>query len=157
MAATNPRFEDKFDGASNFLFWKARVTLFLKEHDLWEIVEKVVPVPTNVALKEAHEKMNIKAQRVIMGAMKDHLIPHLVEKQSAIEMFKALVDLFQSDNLNRKMILRNKLRSIRMSRSDKVTSYFMRITQTHDQLVAIGEKVDDIGLVNVALNGFIKS
>jgi hypothetical protein len=67
------------------------------------------------------------------------------------------VDLFQSDNLNRKMILRNKLRSIQMSRSDNVTSYFMRITQTRDQLAAIGEKVDDVELVNVALNGFTKS
>jgi hypothetical protein len=75
----------------------------------------------------------------------------------AREMFKALVDLFQSDNLNKKMILRNKLRSIQMSRSDNVTSYFMRITQTHDQLAAIGEKVDDVELVNVALNGFTKS
>jgi hypothetical protein len=44
-----------------------------------------------------------------------------------------------------------------MSRSDNVTSYFMRITQVHDQLAAIGEKVDDVELVNVALNGLPKS
>ena len=50
----------------------------------------------------AHEKKDIKAQRVI----------NVEKKQSDGEMFKALVDLFQSDNLNRKMILRNKLRSI---------------------------------------------
>jgi hypothetical protein len=56
-----------------------------------------------------------------------------------------------------KMVLRNKLRSIQMSRSDNVTSYFMRITQTRDQLAAIGEKVDEAELVNVALNGFTKS
>ena len=48
------------------------------------------------------------------------------------------------------------LKSIQMSRYDNVTGYFMRITQTRDQLVAIGEKVDDIELVNVALNGFTK-
>jgi hypothetical protein len=41
-----------------------------------------------------------------------------------------------------------------MSRSDNVTSYFMRITQAHDQLAAIGEKLDDEELVNVVLNGF---
>jgi hypothetical protein len=72
-------------------------------------------------------------------------------------MFKVLVDLLQSDNLNRKMILRNKFRSIQMSRSDNVTNYFMRITQTCDQLATIGEKVDEAKLVNVALNGFNKS
>jgi hypothetical protein len=75
-----------------------------------------------------HEKKDIRAKSMIMNGMKDHLIPHLVEKQSAREMFKALVDLFQSDNMIKKMILRNKLRSIQMSRFDNVTNYFMRIT-----------------------------
>ena len=100
------------DGAPNFLSWKARVTLLLKEHDLWEIVEKVVPVPTDATQKVAHENKDIKAQRLIMATVKDHLIPHVAEKQSTREIFKDLVDLFQSDNLNKKMILRNKLRSI---------------------------------------------
>jgi hypothetical protein len=72
-------------------------------------------------------------------------------------MFKALVDLFQSDNLNENMIMRKKVKSIQMSRSKNFTRYFMRITCTHDQLAAIGEKVDDVELVNVALNSFTKS
>jgi hypothetical protein len=44
-----------------------------------------------------------------------------------------------------------------MSRFDNVTSYFIRITQTHDHIEAIGDKVDDVELVNVALDGFTKS
>jgi hypothetical protein len=154
---SNLRVEDRLDGASNFLSWKARVTLLLKEYDLWEIVDKVVPPPTDPQALAAHQKKEIKAQWVILDVVKDHLIPHLSEKKTTKEMFDALVSLFQSDNLNRKMILRNKLRSVQMSRSDNVTSYFMRITQVHDQLATIGEKVDDIELVNVALNGFPKS
>jgi hypothetical protein len=98
-----------------------------------------------------------RAQRVILDAVKDHLIPHLSEKQTTREMFNALVGLFQSDNMNRKMILRNKLRSVQMSRSDNVTSYLMRITQIRDQLAAVGEKVTDAELVNTTLNGFSKS
>jgi hypothetical protein len=72
-------------------------------------------------------------------------------------MFKALVDLFQSDNLNRKMILRNKIKSIQRSRSDNVIGYFMRITQTCNWLATTREKVVDVEVVNVALNGFTKS
>jgi hypothetical protein len=68
--------------------------LLLKEHDLWEITEKVVPTPTDVAEKAALEKKDIKAQRVILDVVKDHLIPHVAEKQLTREMFKALVDLF---------------------------------------------------------------
>ena len=44
-----------------------------------------------------------------------------------------------------------------MSRSDNVTIYFMRITQVRDQLAAIEEKMEDIELVNVVLNGLSKS
>jgi hypothetical protein len=69
-------------------------------------------------------------------------------------MYDALVGLYQSGNTNRKLILRHKLRSVEMSKSDTVASYLMRITQIRDQLVAIGEAVDDTELVNVALNGF---
>jgi hypothetical protein len=157
MASTPLRVEDRLDGASNFLSWKARVTLALKEYDLWELVDKVVVPPTDPTALEAHKKKEIKAERVILDSVKDHLIPHLSEKKMTKEMFDALVGLFQSTNMNRKMVLRNKLRSVQMSRSDNVTSYFMRITQVHDQLAAIGEKMEDVELMNVALNGLPKS
>ena len=47
MAATSVRFKDQLDGASNFLSRKARLNLLFKEHDLWEIIEKVVSIQTN--------------------------------------------------------------------------------------------------------------
>jgi hypothetical protein len=157
METTPLRVEDRLDGASNFLSWKARVTLALKEYDLWELVDKVVTPPTDPTTLEAHNKKEIKAERVLLDSMKDHLIPHLTEKKMTKEMFDALVSLFQSKNMNRKMVLRNKLRSMQMSRYDNVTSYLMRITQVHDQLAAIGEKMEDTELMNVALNGLPKS
>jgi hypothetical protein len=48
------------DGESNFLSCKERVNLALKEYDLWELVEKVVYVPTNLADLEVHQKKEIK-------------------------------------------------------------------------------------------------
>jgi hypothetical protein len=89
--------------------------------------------------------------------MKDHINPHLSKKNNSKDMFDALVGLFQNDNMNRKMVLRNKLIFMKMSRSDNVTSYLMGITLVHDQLTAIWEKLDDVELINVALNGFPKS
>jgi hypothetical protein len=77
MAAISLRFEDRLDGPSNFLSWKARVTLLLKENDLWEICSQEITPPTDVQQKAAHERKEIKAQRVILDAVKDHLILHL--------------------------------------------------------------------------------
>jgi len=89
-----------------------------------------------------------------MDVIKDHLIPHISEKKMTKEMFDALVGLYQSENINRKMILHNKLRSVEMTRSDTVTNYLMKVTQTRDKLAVVGEKVEDKELVNKALNGF---
>jgi hypothetical protein len=86
--------------------------------------------------------------------VKDHLIPHLFKKKTTKEMFDAMVSLYQSENINKKMILRNKLKSIEMTRLDTVTSYLMKVTRIHDQLAAVGEKIADAELVNMALNGF---
>jgi hypothetical protein len=100
----------------------------LKEYDLWELVDKVITPPKNLAALEARKKKEIKAKTVLLDSMKDHLTPHLSEKKMAKEMVDALVSLFQRKNINRKMVLRNKHISMQMSRFDHVTSYLMRIT-----------------------------
>jgi hypothetical protein len=104
--------EDRLDGASNFLSWKVKVTLLLDENDLWDIVKNVATHPTDLQESVAHNKRVVKAKQVILDAIKDHLIPHVSEKKTAKETFDALVSLYKSQNINRKMILRNKLRSI---------------------------------------------
>jgi hypothetical protein len=42
MASASLGFEEKLDGALNFLSWKMRVTLLLEENDLWDIVKDIV-------------------------------------------------------------------------------------------------------------------
>jgi hypothetical protein len=126
----------------------------LEENDLKEYVEMVIPDPKDAQELAAHKKREVKAKRVLLDSVKDHLIPHISEKKTTKDMYDALVGLYQSGNASRKLILRHQLRSVEMSKSDTVASYLMRITQIRDQLVAIGEAVDDTELVNVALNGF---
>ena len=62
---------------------------------------------------------------MIMDAIKDHLIPHIFEKKMAKEIFDALVSLYQSENINRKMILHNRLRFVEMTKSNIVVSYLI--------------------------------
>jgi hypothetical protein len=101
-----------------------------------------------------HKKREVKAKWVFLDSVKDHLIPHIYEKKTTKDMYDALVGLYQCGNASRNLILRHHLRSVEMSKSNTISSYLVRITQIHDQLVAIGEEFDDIELVNVALNGF---
>jgi hypothetical protein len=139
----------------------------LKEQDLWEVVTNPPPTPSqtlggtlavvNPATQAASDKKDIKAQRVILVAINDHLVSYVAKKTKSKEMLDALVSVFQSDNMSRKMILKIKLIECRMSTLDNVTSYLMRITQIRGQLAAVGQTILDAELVNVALNGFSKA
>ena len=82
-----------------------------------------VVVPTTANEKEEYERCNIIAMRVILDAVKDHIVPHVSEKDHAFEMWDALTKLYQSSNENREMVLREKLRSVKMVESKSVTSY----------------------------------
>ena len=71
-------------------------------------------------------------------------------------MWDALTGLFQSSNENRKMVLREKLKSIRMVKGEVMLSYLTRISQVRDELVVVGEVGPNVELVQTALNGVSK-
>ena len=139
------------DEASNFSAWKTRVALFLKESEQWDIVEStntnLVTIPIDATTKVAYEKKNIKAQRILFDVIKDHVIPHITRKHNVYEMWVAPTKLYQSSNENRKMVLHEKLKSIKMVKDEGMATYLTWITQVRDELAAVGEKVEDRELV----------
>lgn len=156
------RIEDRLDGAGNFCPWKARIVLILQENELWGIVENstttpvTVPPATDVAALTAFNKLDIKAKRIILDAVKDHVIPHISEKARAYEMWASLIQMYQSSNENRKMVLKDKIKNIRMGKGESVTSYLTQTKQVRDELAAVGEKMEDADIVRTALNGVSK-
>jgi len=139
------RFEDRLDGETNFSLWKERIALLLEEHELWDIVHHIatahVVIPTYPTQLVAYNKKNGKAKRLILDAFKDHLIPHILGKKNAYEMWASLTKLYQSSNENQKMVLREKLRNVNMTKTKKVSSYITKITQVRDELGVIGELI----------------
>ena len=61
----------------------------------------------------------------------------ILSKDRAYKMWDALTGLFQSSNENRKMVLREKLKSIKMAKEEVVISYLTRISQVRDVLAAV--------------------
>ena len=120
--ASGLRYEDRLEGATNFSAWKERITLLLEEHELWDIVKATVTIRTDPVDLTAYNKRKIKAKRILLDAVKDHMILHVTGKTHAYEMWEALTNLFQNDNKNRKMVLQEKLHSIKMFRGESVTS-----------------------------------
>ena len=133
--------------------------LILEENERWdEVVHSTqanpvtVPASTDPQALSAFNK-DLKARRIILDAVKDHVIPNISSKTRAYQMWDALTNLFQSSNENKNVVLREKLKSIKMAKVEGVTSYLTRISQVRDELVAVGEVVSGSKLVRIAGNG----
>jgi hypothetical protein len=152
--ATRLRFEDRMDGATNFSPWKERIALLLEENEIWDIVENTQVVPTYTTLLAAFNKKNVKSKRMLLDVVRDHIIPNVFRKKYAYGMWEAPTKLYQSGNQNKKMVLREKLRSTKMSKTDTVASYLTRISQVRDELTTVREEVKDDEVARTTLNGF---
>ena len=81
------------DGVGNFVPWKAKIVLILEENELWdEVVHNTyvnpiqVPASTDAQALATFNKKDIKARRIILDAVKDHVIPHIFGKDHAYKM-----------------------------------------------------------------------
>jgi hypothetical protein len=130
----------------------------LEDLELWDIVKAVVPSihVTAPILVAEYRKRNNKAKRTISDGVWDHIIPHVTGKAHAYHMWASLCSLYESSNENRKMVLHDRLRSIRMLKDESVTSFLARFTQIKDKLGAVGEVIVPNSLVRQALHSFTK-
>ena len=156
MASPGLRDQDRLDTASNFGVWKARLSLLLEENGIKDYVTSVVAVHTDATQLATYKKDDAKARRIILDGVKDHIVPHIVELDTAKKMWDDILSLYQNATTNRKMILREKLKNTRMNQGEDVTSYLTRLRLVKDELAAIGDSPSDDELVQIALNGFTK-
>jgi hypothetical protein len=82
--------------------------------------------------KEKHKKNEIKANRILTDSIKDNLVPNVSELKIPKEMFDALTGLCESKNTSMKLTLRHQLRNVMMNKSETISNYFMRISQSKD-------------------------
>lgn len=68
-------------------------------------------------------------------------------------MYDKLVGMYEINNLNHILSVKNQIKDIKMKKGDTVQSYFMRLSQLQDQLFSAGESMSDRELVLVAVQG----
>ena len=61
--------------------------------------------------------------------------------------------MFERKNINKRMILRNQLKVVKMQKAETMHSYFSRVSQIKEQLEAIGVIVEEAEVVMNTLNG----
>ena len=121
------KLEYKLEVAKKFWAWKYRVLLILEEHDLENYIKGEVAEPEGDEDKVNHKKNLVKSKRIITDSIKDHLIPHVSSLKTPKEMFDAMTNLYEGNNINRKMTLRTQLKGVKMQNLESIQSYFTRV------------------------------
>ena len=90
-------------------------------------------------LKSSHKKNLVKAKKIIVDSIKDHLIPQVSSLKTPKAMFDALTKLFEGKNINRKMTLRNQMKNVKIQNVETIQYYFTRVSQIKEQLEVVDE------------------
>ena len=126
MAMNRLRDQDRLDEASNFVIWKARILSFLDRHRIKGFALRTVAIPVDPTDNEKYEDAMARAKCIILYGVKDHVIPHIAEKNTAKEMWDTLMTLYQGTSVQRKMLLENHLRSYQMQKGEQIDLYLLR-------------------------------
>jgi hypothetical protein len=93
--------EDRLDGSSNFSSWKSRLHITLEESDLLRLIEKTLPTTTTDEEKVEWKTDDVKARKIIIYSVRDHLLPHISTLKTTYLMYDVLKKMFESNNTNK--------------------------------------------------------
>ena len=82
------KVEDHLDGATNFISRKSRVLLILEENYLLKLVNEKVPEPEVEEDKSHWRKSDVKARRILVDSVRDHLVPQISQKKTTRKISK---------------------------------------------------------------------
>jgi hypothetical protein len=71
----------------------------------------------------------MKARKLIIYSVRDHLLPHIANLKTAYDMYEALKGMFESDNTLRALTLKSQLQSTKMMKGNIVVIFFMKLSE----------------------------
>ena len=80
MVSHGLRDQDRLDGMSNFVIWRARIMTVLDGYDIKRHAKNVLVVPADQDPLKKFKENQARAKRLIMDGVKDHVVPHTTGK-----------------------------------------------------------------------------
>ena len=130
MSFNGLRLEYALDGRSNYIAWKDRIEAVLEDNGLKDFIDSDVPKPgsRDAALLDTWKKKISKTRRILLEVVKDHIVSSLDRKATPFSMWKALTIFFQISSDQRKLVLKDKLRKIKMEKGDSIPKFSRSLT-----------------------------
>ena len=90
----------------------------LDRNHLKHFALNMIVILVEPAENEKYQEAMVRAKNIILDRVKDHVVPHIAEKDTANEMWEALKKLYQHTFVQRRMRLENQLRSYQMQKGE---------------------------------------
>ena len=84
-----------------------------------------------------------KKRRIMLEGVKDHIVSNLHGKATPLLMWKDLTKFLQSRSDQRKLVLKDKLRKIKMEKGNSIPKYLTKFVHFKDELGSLGVTVDE--------------
>lgn len=81
---------------------------------------KVIVVLVDPNDNDRYEEAMARARCIIFDGVKDHVVPHMAEKEMTFEMWEALKNLYQHTSVQRRTLLENQMRLYQMKKGQIV-------------------------------------
>ena len=117
---------------------------------------KVIAVPVDPSDNDRYEEAMARVKCIILDGVKDHVVPHITEKETTVEMWEALKNLYQHISVQRRMLLENQMRSYQMKKGQLIDTFLGGLNEIRDQLTAIGATQDQELMVRTTLNAVLE-
>ena len=145
--------------AARNIAWKDRMEAVLEENGLKDFIDQEIPNPSSTNAQELAEwkKCVARARWIILEGVRNHIVSSLHGKDTPYSMWKKLKDLYQNNRNQRKLVLKDKLRRIKMEIDDIISIYLNKLTTFRDELGSVGITTADNDMVSLTLLGLPKS
>ena len=129
----------------------------LEDNGLKDFIDQEVPKLTDATELAEWNKCVATARRILLEGVRDHIVSSLHGKEAPFSMWKTLKDLYQKNNGQRKLALKDKLQKIKCEKGDTISTYLNKLTTCRDELGSVGITTADDDMVSLALLDIPKS
>lgn len=143
---------EKLSSGDQWSCWKFQIMVVLKASDLWDIVngEEKIPIKTEdqtdavfKTIMVPWQKKDSKAQRIIVVAMSQETMIHIINCKYASEMWDKLESVFEQKSKTSAHLLYQRFYSFQREPQDNVAMHVSKLEKIVKQLKDMGETVSD--------------
>ena len=112
----------------------------LKDNKQKELIDSDSPHPTATDAQQIDSWKNNgeKARRILFEGIRNHIVSSLHGKETPYCMWYALTYLVHNISDDRKLVLKDKLRKIKMEKGDTIQKHLKKFTQCQYELGSVG-------------------